>query len=105
MSVQYRQGDYLLIAVAPVDKSFMTKEDHPSGEVIIGHGEKSGHTHRVMSYAAEAWRGSGGNRILSLQEPADLTHDEHGAISLPEGDYKIVQQREWTADKARVVQD
>lgn len=103
---QVRQGDFLLIKADGCDLSspYLVKEDHPAGEVIVGHGEVTGHMHRVKSFQAEAWKG-GGSRYLNLKEPAELTHDEHGGIPLETGIYKIVQQREWTGESARAVED
>ena len=61
---------------------------------MIGYGEISGHTHRIVSFQAEVFTGSGGIRYLDAKEDVKVEHEEHGTIELPKGTYEIRQQRE-----------
>lgn len=83
--------------------------------LILAHGEVTGHMHRVM-VADPATVGVreapfkpdfpgaspdtrvfhlGGRRFMEVRSSAELKHDEHGSIALPEGLYEVTQQREY----------
>jgi hypothetical protein len=39
-----------------------------------------------------------GDRLLAIKPGAKLVHEEHGTIMLPEGFYKVIQQREYVPE-------
>lgn len=106
----YRQGDVLLVRV---DK--MPNEAKPVQEKIIAHGESSNHCHRVNEHV-EVLEHSG-QKFLQVNKDGKLEHllvsnpeqwtGEHHPIELPEGIYKMIQQREYDPyeDHIRAVQD
>ena len=81
----YRQGD-LLIVKDPQIPALRWRVD--SGIVELG--EATGHAHRLVG--GEVW--NGGTVLIVPDTPAELTHDEHDTIILPEGHYRVLRQRE-----------
>lgn len=105
----FRQGDVLLIPVSEIPEGFKSRKDK---KVILAYGEVSGHHHRfdcgtVTAFYKEgddftmaggtALRGSRTDvEFISVPSAgASLVHEEHDAISVGEGSYKIIRQREY----------
>jgi hypothetical protein len=92
----YRQGDVL---VQKVDK--MPENANPvkcEGRVVLQHGEVTGHCHAISTDYAKMYTAKG-QRYLEIYKPgARLSHEEHGTVQLPEGFYRIVQQREYVPE-------
>jgi hypothetical protein len=92
----YRQGDVL---VQKVDK--MPENANPvkwEGRVILQHGEVTGHCHAISTDYARMYTAKG-QRYLEIYKPgAKLNHEEHGTIALPEGFYRVIQQREYVPE-------
>lgn len=93
---QYRQGDVLLIeAVRPLGAR--TPERPTGGRWILALGEATGHAHAVPATGfAEVYR-SGGSRFLDALDAVELVHEEHGAITVAPGTYRVRVQREYLA--------
>ncbi len=92
----YRQGDVLLI-----EGTCPAKADRRRDSVLV-YGEATGHAHRVEN----------GVIMDSLQGPyvlagkdTSVTHDEHDTIVLPEGEYRVIRQREFDEEAIRYVAD
>jgi hypothetical protein len=90
MSIQYRQGDVLLIKLSDAEARRVHLEERarPSNDrVILARGEATGHAHSVDGAAAglELWLGE---RYLTVWAPTDLTHEEHAPIQLDLGFYR-----------------
>lgn len=103
---QYRQGDVFIEAVEALPAGAQALE-RKGGRLILAEGEATGHHHAVLerdaellttAAAADLWLrvGSGG---------ATVTHEEHGAIEVPEGIYRIRRQREYSPEAIRRVAD
>ena len=90
----FRHGDVLVASIK--DKEL------PSGARLQPHttlakGEITGHSHRVAEpNAAELWQHSGLLFLKVIAEQATLIHEEHKAIVLPKGSYRVWIQREYT---------
>lgn len=85
---QIRQGDVLLIRRdAPAD----AKRVEAQGLRVPG--ERTGHAHVLP---AQVYETAEGVRLLHLDEPAILTHEEHRHIVIPAGWWQPVIQREWS---------
>ena len=97
----YRQGDVFMIPAndGPSD----TPEDR-EGDIILAHGEVTGHAHRIKDTQAKTFS-IGGKRYLVVDRPTDVTHEEHATITLPQGRYEIRIQREYTPESIRNVMD
>jgi hypothetical protein len=107
----YRQGDVLIVPVAeesvpaPVRAGAGEPRDG-RGRMVLALGEATGHTHAVVgpgSLVRES--GSLDRSWLRLPEGGRVVHEEHAAISLPKGWYRVVRQREYTPGSFRVVAD
>jgi hypothetical protein len=121
---QARQGDVFIERVPDADVAKLTRLDDGSGCVILAHGEVTGHTHRLETRHASLYledsqlsapevgtligRIGGGlipDRLLVLEAPGTLVHEEHGPIDLPAGTYRIRIQREYSPAELRNVAD
>ena len=105
MNQQHRHGDVGLFPVAELpDECRLVPRD--GGDVVLAYGEVTGHAHRIASRRVALWS-QGDRRYLVVEEPAELTHEEHGAQTLAPGVYEVVQQREYDylAEMSRAVAD
>ena len=73
---------------------------------ILAEGETTGHAHRIAANVAVMERDDG-LREFGLAEPAEVTHEEHGTVTLPAGDYVSGRVREYdhASEEAKQVQD
>lgn len=117
----YRHGDVILVKVETTGKEY----DLASKSKILARGEVTGHAHRTrksymhdivdpaavlqetqkqaesLQLSSEDLRG-----ILRVtQEIDELTHEEHGTLSIPKGEYAVILQREWTGEMEERVYD
>lgn len=108
MEKQYRHGDVFLREVAEIPTG-ATPLKRDRGRVVLAYGEVTGHAHAFgRGSRAVLFRddGSGGRRFLEVSlGGADLKHEEHTTIAVPEGRFEVVQQREYSPKAARNVAD
>lgn len=98
-----RQGDVLLVKVAEMPRG-VERHDN-GGRCLVREGEATGHAH-VIEGAVEEYRSALDERFYAvLEEGGVLTHDEHSAIALEPGLYRLQPQSEWTPEGARWVAD
>ncbi|WP_329585945.1 hypothetical protein OG500_34290 [Kitasatospora sp. NBC_01250] len=118
----YRQGDVLLVPVDPsaasaeaglveqverAGRAGLTKQQRDArGRLVLALGEVTGHAHAVVG-PGELLRDPGafGAAWLHLPEGGRVVHEEHAAIALPRGWYRVVRQREYAPGAVRVVAD
>ena len=74
------------------------------GEVILAHGEATGHAHRIVGAKAKLYEKEN-ERILILPEEDSLVHQEHETIRLPKGTKRVIRQREYSPEQIRNVAD
>jgi hypothetical protein len=113
----FRQGDVLVVAVdeIPDDVRPVPKDN---GRVVLAYGEATGHAHVVEGSCAllepppaDEDLVTPGDleelnlRFLRVEEECVLVHDEHDTITLPPGDYRVGQQREYSPEELRTVAD
>ena len=97
----WRHGDVL---IAPIDKIPTGSERQQN--LILAHGEVTGHTHRIAERQAAHLYKLGAILFLHIfAEQATLIHEEHAPIVLPVGTYRVWQQREYTPQRIRQVID
>jgi hypothetical protein len=98
MTEIYRQGDVLIqrVACIPASTAPVARVD---GRIILAEGEMTGHHHAIADDAAALLVEVGGaedaDRFLRIDAEVSLTHEEHDAIDLPRGDYRVRRQREY----------
>ncbi len=100
----YRQGDVLMIPVGDPIPAGATEVKREDGDVILAHGEITGHAHRVSGSAATLLEVDD-RKYLRVDTDVKVTHEEHGTIQLPTGVYEIRRQQEYTPDEIRPVAD
>lgn len=78
-----------------------TKLDHR----VLAEGEVTGHAHRAS--AGELYDVGGGVLTLETDAPATITHEEHGAFTIPAGSFErtIVREFDHAAEAVRNVVD
>lgn len=90
-----RQGDVLLFKIPSLPKGAqdVTPKD---GDVILAHGEVTGHAHRIKRAEHPSARifDLGAERYLQVAERVALTHEEHSAVFLEAGVYRQAFQFE-----------
>lgn len=107
----YRQGDILILplseeaAHATILGQPAVPRD-PRGRLVLALGEVTGHAHAVVG-PGELYRPADPLAPACLHVPSGgrVVHEEHGAISLPRGWYRVVRQREYAPGTVRVVAD
>ena len=97
MSRQYRQGDVLLEQIDAMPQELPLREvPRHGGRVVLAEGEATGHFHAIAAPNAQLLEAPGSmHRFLQLDDPCDLTHEEHSTIRLPQGCYRVRLQREY----------
>jgi hypothetical protein len=95
MSLHYRQGDVLVVAVDAIPPS-ATPVPGQDGRLVLAEGEATGHAHAVASpHAILLSDEETDRRFLRLAADAVLGHEEHAPILLPAGSYEVRRQREY----------
>ncbi|MEU5655369.1 hypothetical protein ABZ802_07120 [Streptomyces sp. NPDC047737] len=107
----YRQGDVLIVATeeSAVPAHFLDAPGEPRdgrGRLVPALGEVTGHAHAVQG-PGRLMREAGpfGPMLLHLPEGGRVVHEEHAAIALPKGWFRVVRQREYAPGAVRVVAD
>lgn len=90
----YRQGDVLLIPCPAVPDEIATtcNAERP---IVIAHGERTGHAHRILARQADAaeFCMTGKNVcFLRAHDEVELVHEEHGTLAIPPGTYEVRHQ-------------
>lgn len=98
----YRQGDVLLIEthLSRMQKlrAMMRPVPRDEGRIVLAYGEVTGHAHAIEAPEKVATLTEAENaRFLLLVKDVDLVHEEHDTVTLPAGDYKVVQQETFIA--------
>lgn len=87
----YRHGDLLIKRIESLPEG-LTKLNTK----ILAEGEATGHHHRLTSQTAQVFRDDANQRrYLSIEEPTLLVHEEHKPITIEEGTYVVIQEREF----------
>ncbi|MFE2417263.1 hypothetical protein [Streptomyces hokutonensis] len=107
----YRQGDVLIVPVAqdavPAHAEHAPRERRDGrGRLVLALGEVTGHAHAVVG-PGELVREPGpyGPLLLHLPQGGRVVHEEHAAIALPKGWFRVVRQREYVPGSVRIVAD
>ena len=97
----YRHGDVLIRRIARLPIGAQPREG-----TTLAQGELTGHSHRLQQpHAVQLW-GQGSDLFLEVKaKTATLVHEEHQAIELPQGMYRVWRQREYRPDAYVEVMD
>jgi len=104
----YRQGDVLIMR-APAGTQQGAEIPRDGGRVVLAYGEATGHAHAISESGAALYTlpeaGEDLSRLLRLERPAVLRHEEHAEIHIPAGDWIVRRQREYSPEGERQVAD
>ncbi len=111
MKTMYRQGDVLIERVNSLPKNAVEIPQH--GRIVLALGEVTGHAHAIaLDDGAVKARlfDAGTERFLQVLSASVLAHEEHAAIALEPGVYRVSKfgtgtQREYTPEAIRNVAD
>jgi hypothetical protein len=95
-----RHGDVLLSKINQLPRHVQSKPG-----VVLARGEVTGHSHRILEAQHAQMFSAGGDTYVQISQPATLVHEEHRAIPLEQGVYKVWMQREYRPDANRWVED
>lgn len=95
--MQKRQGDIFFEAVS---KKPVLKKARQLTTNVLAYGEVTGHSHQIFSPALSELDTmvdeNGDIFVYSKDKPITISHDEHGSIELPAGQwFSITRQREY----------
>ncbi|MGO9547013.1 MAG: hypothetical protein ACLPPF_19745 [Rhodomicrobium sp.] len=114
MSLLYAQGDLLIERVADIPVSGTPVDPGPDGAAVLAEGEMTGHRHaiydRITMFRDDGLAHDIPNGLyvghVRVDGPcARIQHDEHDAVTLPKGTYRVRRQRELEPKDARIVAD
>jgi len=103
----FRQGDVLVVPISGKLKDGLTLVPREGGKIILAEGEVTGHYHAIAEEGVALLEGENDDdRYLQVEtEEAHLTHNEHGTLTIPKGNYKVTRQVEYTPQEVRRVAD
>jgi hypothetical protein len=87
-----RQGDVLLRRVDEPDSvdRVVGDDGQPLGGLRVD-GERTGHAHVLPARVYDSPAG----RVLFVERPTPMTHEEHAAVTVPAGWWSPIVQREY----------
>lgn len=100
---QFRQGDVLIERIKHRAKGRPVPAE--AGRLILARGEATGHHHSIAASAGTLTLDEGGVMYLTIEELTAVEHQEHAAIALDPGTYRVTRQREYTPERPRYVGD
>ena len=101
----YRQGDVLIETIAAIPPT-ATPKALDQGRAVLAYGEVTGHAHALDGALAELFDDRDGTLYLRVTgRGAAVRHEEHAAIALAPGTYRVTHQREYTPEAIRRVAD
>lgn len=95
----YRQGDILIVKEEKIPERVEKLDTN-----IIAFGELTGHHHKVDD-ATQLFGWNNVPQFMIVDGQTELTHQEHNTITIPEGTYRIIRQREFDGTEARAIRD
>ena len=106
-----QQGDVLLFRVDDIPSGAEALKPDANGRgFVLAEGEATGHCHSLTAdtQAVQMFKTSDGTLYLNVMAPkAPVKHQEHKAVTLPKGKYRIGKVREVDpfADEIHAVRD
>jgi len=84
-----RHGDLLIRKTQEIPSNLK-----PANTDILAEGEKTGHRHQLQGNVT-VYRQELGTLYFEVRTSAELVHQEHKTIRIPEGTYMVQQEREF----------
>lgn len=90
----WRQGDVFIESIALIPAG-ARQQPH----LVLADGELTGHSHRVADPDTALLFDQDGQLFLQvIADQATVVHQEHGAVMLARGSYRVWRQREYDPD-------
>jgi hypothetical protein len=114
MTVMFAQGDLLIEKVDDIEPTGTILSADAGGAMVLAEGELTGHRHAIFdrvtmfredALARDIPEGLYVGHVKVVDGAAVVRHDEHGAITLAEGTYRVRRQRELEPKDATLVAD
>lgn len=93
-----RQGDVILVPVKQIEGEKLM-------HLTLAVGEVTGHKHRISEGDARLYAEDTDLYLSVFSQTAELIHEEHGSISVPQGNWRVQIQREYEPSGWRYVAD
>lgn len=87
-----RQGDVILLPVSEITGKKLA-------HLTLAEGEVTGHSHRISNGEAELYDKDGTLYLRIVSKKATLSHEEHEALPIPQGNWLVRIQREYAPQK------
>ena len=106
-----QQGDVLFFQVAELPDNVNAKDSPRPGLVTFAEGEATGHHHSCVvdadAPAVRLYEDDQGTLYCEVDKTAEVTHQEHGTVTLEPGSYRIgiVREVDPFAEEIRSVRD
>jgi len=84
-----RHGDLMIVPVDSIPKGLKIQTDN-----ILAHGE-NGHEHRLVGGQVTMYAGSDDKKYVEVKAECELVHEEHKTEQIPEGNYELINEREF----------
>ena len=87
----YRQGDVLLRKIRNLPTGLKQKDK------VLAYGEATNHSHQFKApddYVLVFHDGDG-KQYVQVLKPTELQHEEHDWLDIEQGNYEVIQQREF----------
>ena len=105
MKEHYRQGDLLIERIEALPAG-AEKCKPVKGRIVLALGEATGHDHSIQADKADWWKADrGSDQFVQVRRATQLVHQEHSAIDLAPGTYRVRRQREYSPGAIRQVAD
>lgn len=99
----FRQGDVMLVRVNALPENAQKTKPGQRG-VVLAEGEVTGHAHTMSADTTTMYTALQREWVV-VETDTDLTHEEHDALTIPAGIWRVVHQREYDAGEVRRVLD
>lgn len=83
-----RHGDVIVISTKE------TPQGKEKKDKALAYGEVTGHSHRMKGGDTQVFEWNE-KMYLKVTKRSTLTHEEHGEIEIPVGDYEVIIQRDY----------
>ena len=95
-----QQGDVLIETVNKIPERAKPRKDR-----VLAEGEATGHFHRAGEGATVLEDGD--DLFLLVKKECQVTHEEHGTITVPPGEFRVRRVREYDhwKERADIVKD
>lgn len=101
----YRQGDVFVKKVDRLPNGNQQNIERDKGRIVLAYGEVTGHAHAIKDKNACLLKIDNKVFLTVIDNPVDLSHEEHSTITLPVGNYEVIRQKQYTPSRSMYAAD